>query len=286
MWVVGASRAGIVATGVLIAISVAGCGGGSGGGASTAAASLPGKSGLLFVPASATSIAGVQAQTGQGATLTVNGATASLVTGGISTGNLTLQGTSSNGLTQAYANTSGSTAVTVSKDAGAAGQLTDAMYGVVVTSNSAGDYLGSYHYGTLTPTSSMPTTTATYSGKFVGIELNASKSVRTLAGNSTLTANFGAGTVSGGITGISSPTTNTLTNYGLSMNGTISGNTYSGTTAFTSVGGGAPGTVTASSLNGGFYGAGASQTAGSLTIQGTPTGYSTLAITGAFGGKK
>jgi hypothetical protein len=274
---------------------LAACGGGGGGGGSTPAAAVPGKSALLYIPGTAATIASVQAQNGQSAVLTTSGSTASLVTGGINTGTLTAVPSVAASSVTNYKNSAGTTNLMVSKAAGSGAALTDASYGIVTTVDSASNsYIGSYHYGTLAAATSLPTTTATYTGSFVGMEVNSAANIRGLAGNSTLNANFGAGTVSGTVTGIQT-TSGTYTNYGLSTTGTISGNTYSGTTAFTSVYGGAPGSVTASGMNGAFYGTGGTQTAGSLTIQGTPTGttalgtasnYGPLAITGGFGGRR
>jgi C-lobe and N-lobe beta barrels of Tf-binding protein B len=242
---------------------LAACGGGGGGGGSTPAAAVPGKSALLYIPGTAATIASVQAQNGQSAVLTTSGSTASLVTGGINTGTLTAVPSVAASSVTNYKNSAGTTNLMVSKAAGSGAALTDASYGIVTTVDSASN---------------------SYSAA----------NIRGLAGNSTLNANFGAGTVSGTVTGIQT-TSGTYTNYGLSTTGTISGNTYSGTTAFTSVYGGAPGSVTASGMNGAFYGTGGTQTAGSLTIQGTPTGttalgtasnYGPLAITGGFGGRR
>ena len=81
--------------------------------------------------------------------------------------------------------------------------------------------------------------------------------------------------------------------FGLNMNGTINGNTYTGTAGFTQSGAlGAPaGTVTSSALDGGFYGANASETAGAVRVEGrapdrTGNPGPSVVVTGAFGATK
>jgi hypothetical protein len=290
---------------------LAGCGGGGGGSGSSATVSVPstavvakGGSAQIFIPASAVGPSASPAGSGSinaslvqsagtaAATLTTapGGASSSLTAGNIQTGtiarNTTIAAAAPDQL-YASAPVSPSNSLTVQHNVGAAAPLTDAAFGLAYTASAGSAYVGGYHYGNATALASMPTATATYAGKFSGIEVSRF-GIGDIKGTSALTANFGAGTVNGNVTNMTLGSGGSA-GYGLSMNGTITGNTYSGTTGFTTTTGAPTVSVTASSMNGGFYGAGAAETAGALTVQGTPLPTTTLgpvAVVGAFGGKK
>lgn len=275
------------------------CGGGGGGGGGGSAAVAPaatpqlstvvvpqGKGATLFIPSSATGLSSIQPSTSSATLVGGTGATASL-TGPASTGTLQRETTVPVvGLSQVYVDsqTNPTAALTVSRDAGTATPLADASYGLFAITTSSGASLGGYHYGNATSAASMPTTSAVYNGKFTGVSINQFGASNELSGTSTMNANFGSGTVNGTVSNLTSSSVSV--GYGLSMAGTISGNTYSGTAGFTNPAGTPSGAATASALNGGFYGAGAAETAGALTVQGTSGAGGPVAITGAFGGRR
>ena len=193
----------------------------------------------------------------------------------------------------------------VMRDAGAS-RLTDMSYGIVVSGEGASSAkLAAYHYGNPTAASSMPTTTATYAGTWRGVGLQNGGSFAAsgtpLQGAAQMNADFGAGTVSGAVTNIQSKAngffdTNPGTDFGLGMtfNGKIdqtTKNTFTGTVGLTNQAGtAAAGSVTASSLNGGFYGTGAKEAGAATYVAGSvPDGKGGTAIgtvVGAFGAKK
>lgn len=115
-----------------------------------------------------------------------------------------------------------------------------------------------------------------------------------LSGSAEITANFGTGTVSGRVSHMRQDGF-INTNTDILMNGTISGNTYSGSAGLVDAGTNtAVGGTTRSTHSGGFYGANAGEVAGALTIEaatnpGLPrfgVGTGRVAVTGAYGGKK
>ncbi len=285
-----------VAAAVAAAALVAGCGGGGGGSPAAAVAPPPaktypsgqyGKALVLTIPGATTSVTALASPSAAGsdATLTQGATSAALtVTGGPSTGTLPMIQSSAGADIKSYKGFNGSgndAELLIVKSVTASQTLTDSSFGVVAVAGPAGSVqVGGFHQGTITPAAQMPTVTATYNGVFGGLELSDPTTVRTLAGTTALTANFGAGTVQGSVSNLKAG--GLATGYGLDLNGNISGNTYTGTTSFT--GGG--GNVTSSALNGAFYGANAAETAGALALTGrTPIG-SNVAITGAYGAKK
>ena len=259
----------------------------------------------LTMPAGASLAEAAVDQEGKPATLTVGGegGVASLkVDGGADTG-LLVRNTDieANAPTQSYSN--GTNALTVSKDAGSDRLLTDVSYGVYDVHNADGSrQIGGYHYGNVTPESSRPAgnVTATYAGKFTGVEVmdgrqradEAAKAeaepqfgpptVRGLNGDVALMADFGRGTVQGLVGNMkyaddqrTQPEAEasalmvrepTATPYGLRMDAQMTGSTYKGTASFTGVEDAV--TVTKSAVNGAFYGANAAETAGTLSVTG------------------
>lgn len=168
-----------------------------------------------------------------------------------------------------------------------ADHLTSTHYGLVVTTNgSSGDY-NAFHAGTLTPVSDMPTGgTASYTGSFNGFLLtDGASAVTEIFGTTSLNANFGAGTMTGSVDNMLPIGAGTNPNYDLGINATISGSTYSGTVDYTNAFGVPTGTVTTSSVSGGFYSSDASETTGALRIEGNPDGANS-AIVGAFGASR
>jgi hypothetical protein len=258
----------------------------------------------VTIPAEASLAEAAVDQEGKPAVLTVagEGGVASLkVEAGADTG-LLVRNTDieANAPTQSYSN--GTNALTVSKDAGSDRLLTDVSYGVYDVHNADGSrQVGSYHYGNITPQDSRPTgnVTATYAGKFTGVEVMDGRqradeakaeaesqfgppTVRGLNGDVALVADFGRGTVQGLVGNMkytdgrrTEPEAEaaalmarepTATPYGLRMDAQMTGSTYKGTASFTGVENAV--TVTNSAVNGAFYGANAAETAGTLSVSG------------------
>jgi hypothetical protein len=180
---------------------------------------------------------------------------------------------------------------------------------------------GAYFGGNATPGSDMDTlkntnVTATYTGIFVGFagtpdqvtsfsQAVSGQNTTDVKGDTQLTANFGAGSVGGNVFNMSNydAAGNRIgaTDYGLRLDGTITGSTYSGTAQYT-----AASTVTGvaasagsptGQMMGGFFGPNAAETAGVVSIVGTVpgTGVGTSAngtagadgfLVGGFGAKK
>ncbi|MGH6985966.1 MAG: transferrin-binding protein-like solute binding protein [Caulobacteraceae bacterium] len=165
-------------------------------------------------------------------------------------------------------------------------------------SNSTPIYFGVFGGGApgVSETSSMPTTgSATYTGGAVGLVLepgatSSGADAGQWFGNSSLTANFSTGSVTGSVTGINvfSVATNTQTNIGtlndIGLTATISGAAYAGATNVTGPAGtafditGATGKV-----HGAFYGPNAAETAGAFYLTG---GTNNVSVVGAFGAKQ
>ena len=139
----------------------------------------------------------------------------------------------------------------VSRDAGAA-RLTDVSYGLAYnldpTTNSGA--ISGFHFGNPTAASSMPTTTATYAGTWRGVALQNGGNTQVnggltpLQGDATMSANFGAGTVSGSVTNLQDKTNGGFFNsaagpavgFGMTFNGNIdqsTKNTFNGTVGLT-----------------------------------------------------
>ncbi len=313
----------------LAAAGLGGCGGGGSGGGSSATTSpapvvavapAPNKTLMLFIPdLSNISVAGRSAATGNTISIAED-------TSAINSASLLVSGTLSNGGAPGASGTLAGSAINrlgnisnlgerkydggitssnylqterASKIVG--GNLTflqDASYGITVyqATNSPSAYVGGFHHGNATAAANVPTNvSATYNGFFTGLELRTGQDAalggaKGVAGAMSLTADFTAGTVNGSVSNIVDASS-TSAGYGLTMTGTIQGNAYSGTTAFTGAAGNAAGVVSSSAMNGAFYGANAAETAGAVRIEGTaPIGIVGnnvgLAVVGGFGGTK
>jgi C-lobe and N-lobe beta barrels of Tf-binding protein B len=318
----------LVAASVL-AVTAAGCGGGGGGGSPAPVAVAPTttttaatttaapKALLMYIPVSS-GVAGTAVMPTAASDLTLTRTTTpsytvtATATGNLASGQSSASTAALNDLCSTPGVTvggtctygSGSSGLSISKSYGA-GNLAYATYGTVQLPNGTSGYsYGGYHNGTPTATSSMPTNvTATYTGLYAGTLFTpgtgGTTNVGQQNGTANLTANFTNSTVAGTVTNLTTtsaavsavattPTT-TAAGYGLGMNGTISGSSYTGTAGYNNgTNSTAAGTVTASGLTGGFYGPGAAETAGALMVKGTdPSGKSSPSITvGAFGAKK
>ena len=121
---------------------------------------------------------------------------------------------------------------------------------------------GIYVLGYQTAVSAIPTSgTANYSGQTTGVTANPSGSsivTGTLAGAASLSVNFATGVVSGSLTGMTATTSSGASQAwnDVSLSGSISGNTFSGTTAASSAPGGTLSLKASATgaLKGGFYG--------------------------------
>lgn len=143
--------------------------------------------------------------------------------------------------------------------------------------------------GTLTPAASMPQSgSATYNGDMIGRAYDVqNQATYLLIGRSSLTADFAGQTVNGSLSAISARNVATggVSSFNdITLNGTISGNAFSGTAAVSSVpaspaalAAGASGTTA-----GHFYGPAANEAAGTWLLQ---DGSNKWAV-GAFGGKR
>lgn len=168
--------------------------------------------------------------------------------------------------------------------------LSNAQFGLINFEYGNAYGSGGFHSGNLTPVNELPVT-ATYVGNFFGRMYEVGKSTYNVwtgvTGNVALNANFTNGTISGGTFGVSQAA---ATPFELNMNGTISGNTYTGSATVVSIDGKAVPAPTASAVNGAFYGANAAETAGAVRLEGqVPWKGGTQAnsvLTGAFGAKK
>ncbi len=174
---------------------------------------------------------------------------------------------------------------------GGSADMGNASFGLIMVNkgnNTAA--IGGFHVGA--GTASMPTSaSATYTGKTVGTAIASNGAAIVFGGDTNVNANFGAGTVTGrnsNLTIVGGDFSGQGTGFDVTMNGSISGNSYSGSSALVN-----PGTNTnigiagPSNLSGGFYGAGAADTAGaySASSSGTSTG-NTISVVGAFGATK
>ncbi len=275
---------------LLTGVSLAGCGGGSSSGPK-AVAITPGPTGkavTVFVPSGTLQVSGTQNRT---VSVRVNGDTATAGVGGLSALGAMQRVTtvSAASTAQIYKNANAQVAVVT---AAGTDVLTDASYGIVSQNTPNGTYFGGYHQGTPTSAAQVPTNVqATYRGEFVGLYYeDKTLSTQGLVGTSSLTADFAAGTVTGSVTNLNRRNL-FQEQYALKVDGKITGNSYSGTTRFVQIGGtGAPvGSVRSSEMQGRFYGANASQTAGTLRVEGqapTVAGLKDVTIVGGFGATK
>jgi hypothetical protein len=137
--------------------------------------------------------------------------------------------------------------------------LNYAAYGLWASGDTAtAGRAGTFAFGSLTPTASVPSTgSATFNGITIGIGgATAGSTVYALLGNAQIIANFATQSVTANLTNLS--TQNILTNAvgslpNLSGTSTISGNSYAGPIA---------GTGLTGTINGNFYGPAAQETAG------------------------
>lgn len=297
-------RSAIIAGVTLVAVGLAGCGGGGGGSSAkapppvtpVAPPATPTKSGTaVVVTLNQVGANGVTTSTPGQRAVTLNeniaAGTASFSGTGLATGSITRDGGDS--IVTFYK--SGDNEAIIGRN-NQDPTLSDARYGIIVTMpGTTSMNVAGFHYGTLTPATSRPTNvTATYTGVFGGVETSTTANLgpvsgRPLAGASSVTANFGTGQVNGRITNIQEPLTPTIglpTGYEITMNGTMTGSSYSGTATIVNPGTtNAQGTAGSSSLSGGFYGTNATETAGALSARST-IGSTTSVVTGGFGGRR
>ena len=290
-----------------------------GGGASTAGGGAP-----AFTPASYSGAAHgtrVRVNSGTGSTTgnetghnegaAVTGSTLTSTTGSFTTPSavppnfdtaVTFNGTSHFGDRQ-YTNAADRSLLVMSTRTGNS-NLNYAHYGFgsrhYEPNTSTWDEIAGFHYGGDTPDSSMPTTgTATYTGNFIGrsyTEGGATLAVKDLFGDTTIQADFGAGTVNGTINNIQQHdgTTQTAATYGLGFDvnmRTSSGNQnkYNGNAHFIDGAGNQVAIATGSTaVSGSFHGNNAEETTGALQITQTapPGGTEQVTIVGAYGAKQ
>lgn len=211
---------------------------------------------------------------------------------GIFTGDMTKSAAASADGVDSYQ--AGASSLIIVSRASDSDPLLNSKYGMALVANGDGTAsIAGIHHGN--PTGVMPAgagVTATYEGLFMGVQTHQGKSAFTgltpIVGNSRQTANFSAGTITGTVTGLQQNGDVRFgpASYGLATNGTISGNTYTGTVGFIDAAGTPAGNVTHSNLSGGFYGANAAETAGALAVSGSAPGTGNIDVVGAFGAVK
>lgn len=144
-------------------------------------------------------------------------------------------------------------------------------------------------------TSDMPTSgKADYAGGFEGVEnssFGATVQTSSLSGKANLTADFAARTVRGRIDDVKNHNAGPIpqsTAYSIGYTGTITGSAFSGTSWLTQANSDAPlaYAVQNGTLQGGFFGPGAAETAGGLSAAATLDSNRKMLVTGAFGAKK
>jgi hypothetical protein len=144
-------------------------------------------------------------------------------------------------------------------------------------------------------TSDMPTSgKADYAGGFEGIENSAltgqPMKVSNISGKANLSADFAAKTVRGRIDDVSNHSLGPFkqaAGYSIGFDGAISGASFSGRSWLTQSNSDAPlsGYSHSGVLQGGFFGPGAAETAGALTVNSSDANRK-MQVTGAFGAKK
>ncbi len=174
---------------------------------------------------------------------------------------------------------------------------------VVLSGENTG---GSFFGGTATKTTDITNlkntnVSATYQGGFIGnagslnsppIDTDARSGLDRVFGDTEITANFGSGKVEGNVFNMQSGYSTTPLNYGLRVDGTISGTTYDGTAQYTpkATAAGMAGTSGTGQVLGGFFGAQAAETTGVIRVEGTQPGggcaVANCIVQGAFGAKK
>jgi hypothetical protein len=137
--------------------------------------------------------------------------------------------------------------------------LNYAAYGLWVSDDAAtAGRAGTFAFGSLTPTASVPATgSATFNGTTMGVGgATSGSTVYALQGNAQIIANFATQSVTANLTNLSTQNISTNATGSLpNLSGTsaISGNAYAGTIA---------GTGLTGTINGNFYGPAAQETAG------------------------
>jgi len=150
--------------------------------------------------------------------------------------------------------------------------------------------------GAQTPRADMPTAgQATYSGAFMGKEVVVTRGAAfggalDIAGDVTMTADFGAGLVNGRIADIrprAPSATAGPSPYSIGFSGVIDGAQFYGDASLHEAGADQrlPGASQSGAMQGGFFGPKAAEAAGALAIK-SVTGPTTTLVTGAFGAKK
>ncbi len=187
-----------------------------------------------------------------------------------------------------YRSSSGnSTTFHMTRTSAAGRGLGDTRYGASLILSGRNSATVGYYTGKATPISQMPSTkSATYRGSLVGYGTSSKHAGTSFTGDVSMTANFGNRSVRGQVSNLRAG--GVAQSYGLSMDGRISGNTYSGRTGFTTKSGAATGSTTSNAMSVPFYGATAAETAGAVRIEGRPgtAGAGSVAITGAFGARR
>jgi hypothetical protein len=144
-------------------------------------------------------------------------------------------------------------------------------------------------------TSDMPTSgKADYAGGFEGMENSALNDqpmkVSNISGKANLSADFAARTVRGRIDDVSNHSVGPIkqaAGYRIEFNGAITGSSFSGSSWLTRANSDAPlsGYAHSGNLQGGFFGPGATETAGGLTVNAADANKK-MQVAGAFGAKK
>lgn len=144
-------------------------------------------------------------------------------------------------------------------------------------------------------TSDMPSSgKADYAGGFEGLENSATgATLRTsnISGKANLSADFAAKTVRGRIDNVNNHSVGPMqqaAGYSIGYNGTITGSNFSGTSWLTQANSDAPLSgynQNSGTLQGGFFGPGAVETAGAMSVSAADSSKKLL-VTGAFGAKK
>lgn len=168
---------------------------------------------------------------------------------------------------------------------GGGGTLEHLAFGYVTNQTGSAINLAGFHAGDI---EGLPTTpTARYVGTFIGqyYEIGSNQSADYVGSIMSLNADFTTGKVTADIPVILQEGGRggslDFTGYNLAVDANIVGSKFSGTASYVD-GGSTVGSVTASSVNGAFYGALGQEVAGAVRIEGRPRGTDTV-IVGGFG---
>lgn len=197
-------------------------------------------------------------------------------------GNPAIQGTI---MTSSRSNQIDSSTRFLMSDQSASSKDAPTAFGILVDHSKVGQFAAGAYYGGKTATNIPTSGTATYKGNYAGSLSNgavAENSKLGASGDLALTTDFAAGKIQGDISNIQSATAGQPTK--LKFSSTMSGDkasyaTGQGDTISATVAG--VDKVVPGKVEGGFFGVGASETAGAITT--TDAGASTV---GAFYGKK